>query len=457
MLVRRRGSGRCSRRRDAVDRFTLLVEREVAVDRVAIALHVAVQVRHVVGDELAVLVVPGTRADAIARVHGRLAVGRRRAQIGAPRAAGRRRDSARLGHLRAVGVGARKAAVVGAVALAHARDEERRRTRRPPAGPRPGLSRQRLSRRRWRLGERDQGRERGEADRREDVLHLRALNSLLGCPPTPPSRFRPARFQYVCSMSRGKVTQGYGGSCRSVYGRTRAHSPLPHFSSRRPSCPRAARRRPPRRRVPARPATSSIGSSRYVADSTTARAQSLMVEETVTLQHLSARTSRPTALPAACSTTCAFEWTPDRRTEKPRVDVVRQLLRATTGQRGRAPSPSASTPMPVRPSRWSSCCRRSTAISSSSTRDRAVRSARGRAARLQAAFLRTPIGERSIRRAPTTRTCVLARSCRGASRGRVWVDPDTDAMLRIDEIARRPDGRAGAAQGRIRRAAASSR
>jgi len=156
---------------DAVDDRALLGECERLVDGVAIALDVAMQVGDVVGDELAVLVVPGTGADAIARVDGRLAVGGRGAQIGAPGAPGRCRDGARLGHLRTVGVGAREAAVVGAVALAHARDEERRRSRRSRRAA-AWLGRRCLSRRRWRLGERDQGCERGEADHREDVLHL---------------------------------------------------------------------------------------------------------------------------------------------------------------------------------------------------------------------------------------------------------------------------------------------
>ncbi len=109
---------------DAIHRCALLVQRECLVDAVPVALDVAVQIGHVVGDQLSARVVPRTRADAVACVHRRLAALSRHAQIRAPRASGWCGNTAALRHLRAVRVGTSEAAVVGAVTLAHAGDEE---------------------------------------------------------------------------------------------------------------------------------------------------------------------------------------------------------------------------------------------------------------------------------------------------------------------------------------------
>ena len=135
---------------------------------------------------------------------------------------GRRWDGARLRHLRAVGVGAGEAAVVGAVALAHAGDEERRRTRRAAAA-RPAAGA-------WPAGACPAGaapaRTRPETRPRRGRLPLRrAAPSALNFPPwmssTPPRGGsedpQPGTsgrdvFNTSARLSRGKVTQGYGGS-----------------------------------------------------------------------------------------------------------------------------------------------------------------------------------------------------------------------------------------------------
>ena len=56
----------------AVHNQALLVERELLVDAVAVALNVAVQIRDGPGDDVALGVVPRAEADTIARVHRRL-------------------------------------------------------------------------------------------------------------------------------------------------------------------------------------------------------------------------------------------------------------------------------------------------------------------------------------------------------------------------------------------------
>ena len=151
---------------------------KLLVDAVAIALHVAVEVGDVVGDQLATRVVPGTRADAIARVHGRLAAWRAGAQVRAPGAPRRRRQAAALRHLRAVGVGAGQAAVVGAVALAHAGDEERRRPRR--CGARRGPPERPAGRLLRRLGKRHERSKCGKCSRRKNMSHPSHLDFLPG-------------------------------------------------------------------------------------------------------------------------------------------------------------------------------------------------------------------------------------------------------------------------------------
>src|SRR6185503_20682671 len=71
---------RCTTTRD---RLALLSQRGFDLQQVAVALHVAMQVREIGGDANTLRVEPGAVADAVARVHRALAL---RAQIGAPRA-----------------------------------------------------------------------------------------------------------------------------------------------------------------------------------------------------------------------------------------------------------------------------------------------------------------------------------------------------------------------------------
>src|ERR1051325_8540985 len=112
---------------DAVDGVALLGDRGDLREVVAAARRlerVAVEIRDVLGDACALGVVPRAAADAVARVHGWLAVRCRRAEIRVPRLA------ACTGGLRqrlTLTVRARQSAEVRAVAATGARDEERHR------------------------------------------------------------------------------------------------------------------------------------------------------------------------------------------------------------------------------------------------------------------------------------------------------------------------------------------
>src|SRR5215203_498854 len=65
---------------DPVDGGALFVQRGLLVDLVPVAFDVAVQVGDIVRDQHSARVVPGTGADAITGIDGRLAVGRLRTQ-----------------------------------------------------------------------------------------------------------------------------------------------------------------------------------------------------------------------------------------------------------------------------------------------------------------------------------------------------------------------------------------
>ena len=155
------------------------VQRERLVDAVAIALHVAMEIGNVVGNELTTCVEPRTRTDAVTRIHGRLTTRGWLAQVRAPGTSGRRRESATLSHLRAVGIGSGNAAVVGAVTLADTGDEERRWPRRCGASPlaRWSGSASRLLRR---LGKRHERSKCGKCSRRKNMSHPSHLDFLPG-------------------------------------------------------------------------------------------------------------------------------------------------------------------------------------------------------------------------------------------------------------------------------------
>src|SRR5688500_5073071 len=81
----------------AVDRLAFFAEREFLVDAIAVALNVPMQVGNILSDDSSLRVVPRAIANAITRVHGRLAAGGRGAEVSPPRpTAGSRGLSQRL-------------------------------------------------------------------------------------------------------------------------------------------------------------------------------------------------------------------------------------------------------------------------------------------------------------------------------------------------------------------------
>ena len=116
---------------DAVDDRLLLAQRQLLPERVAhtgLLDRVAVELGDALRDALSAGVEPRPVADAVTRVDRARTL---RAQVGVPHH--RRAAAGRRAQLLAVRVGAGQPAVVGAVALGDARDEERHRLRRGAA------------------------------------------------------------------------------------------------------------------------------------------------------------------------------------------------------------------------------------------------------------------------------------------------------------------------------------
>jgi hypothetical protein len=155
------------------------------------------------------------------------------------------------------------------------------------------------------------------------------------------------------------------------------------------------------------------------------RAQSLMAEEIVTLQHL-----RPDLAPDGRLRRLVYElrveWTPGTDGGEARATVVRQLLRigsrpARPGDKPECLDPRATSPEPL-------------AFLLREQRDKFTFNTlgRGRVGRREALMLAY---QPSAERPPVVtgdKTCITM-DLPGRSRGRVWVDPDTDAILRLDE------------------------
>jgi hypothetical protein len=87
--------------------------------------------------------------------------------------------------------------------------------------------------------------------------------------------------------------------------------------------------------------------SRYV-ESYYSRAQSLMVEETVMVQPIKSDLG-PDGFARFLTYDLRFEWNPGDGTEKPRVDVVRELLRANRRPAKPGDEPKCLDPAPVTP------------------------------------------------------------------------------------------------------------
>ena len=156
-----------------------------------------------------------------------------------------------------------------------------------------------------------------------------------------------------------------------------------------------------------------------------------MVEETVTVQPVRADLS-PDGFARRLLYDLRFEWTPDSGTEKPRVDVVRQLLLANNRPARPGAEPKCLDPMPVTPEPLEFLL--PTHHGDFEFIHAGPTQFDGRAAVLLDYKPRSS-GTPSAKVDPkgtNDRECVLLDVPR-RFRGRIWVDPDTHAVLRIDE------------------------
>jgi hypothetical protein len=99
--------------------------------------------------------------------------------------------------------------------------------------------------------------------------------------------------------------------------------------------------------VPRVAADTLVRVSRYV-EAYYARAQSLMVEETVMVQPIQ-RDLSPDGFARSLAYDLRFEWAPGQGDEKPRVQIVRELLRANRRPAKAGDEPKCLDPAPVTP------------------------------------------------------------------------------------------------------------
>jgi hypothetical protein len=177
---------------------------------------------------------------------------------------------------------------------------------------------------------------------------------------------------------------------------------------------------------PSRDAGSTLDRvTRYVEDYY-GRARSLMAEETVTLQHLLPDLS-PDGRRRRLVYELRVEWSPGSDTEEARATVVRELLRV--GNRPARPDekPECLDPRAISPEPLAFLLR--------AQRERFAFNMAGKARVGLRDALTIDYTPTSDRPAVVTgdKTC-LTMDLPGRSRGRVWIDPATDAVLRLDEF-----------------------
>ncbi len=170
--------------------------------------------------------------------------------------------------------------------------------------------------------------------------------------------------------------------------------------------------------------------SRYV-EQYYGRAQSLIVEETVIVQPVR-RDLVPDGFARHLVYELRFEWTPGTSGEKARIEVVRQLVRANNRTPKRGAEPKCLDPLPVTPEPL--------AFLLPTHRDEfeflnaGAARVDGRAAVLLD-YKSLVAGKPTARPDPYgtgDMDCVFL-DVPGRNRGRIWVDADTDAVLRMDE------------------------
>ena len=170
--------------------------------------------------------------------------------------------------------------------------------------------------------------------------------------------------------------------------------------------------------------------SRYV-QTYYARAQSLMVEETVTVQQTKADLS-PDGFARSLVYDLRFEWTPGEGAEKPKVQVVRELLRANRRPAKPGDEPKCLDPAPATPEPLEFLLPGHHDGYRFSVGARTILD--GKLA-LLLDYAQDAAGPPKATVDPkgTGDKDCISMDVPGRVRGRIWIDPDTGAVLRIDE------------------------
>jgi hypothetical protein len=170
--------------------------------------------------------------------------------------------------------------------------------------------------------------------------------------------------------------------------------------------------------------------SRYV-QSYYARAQSLMVEETVVVQPIRADRS-PDGFARSLVYDLRFEWTPPGNDQKPRVEVVRELLRANNRPARPDAEPKCLDPAPVTPEPLEFLLPGHHADYTFSGGARTT--LEGREAILLEYTPRSSGTPKATADPKGTGDLeCLSLDVPRRARGRVWIAPETAAVLRVDE------------------------
>jgi hypothetical protein len=175
--------------------------------------------------------------------------------------------------------------------------------------------------------------------------------------------------------------------------------------------------------------------SRYV-EAYYSRAQSLMVEETVTVQPVRGDLA-PDGFARRLLYDLRFEWTPGSGDEKPHVDVVRQLLLANRRPARPGAEPKCLDPAPVTPEPLEFLL--PTNHGDFDFSNGGLTRLDGRGAILLDYKPRTAgTPKATVDPKGTGDMDCLSLDTPRRYRGRIWVDPETDAVLRIDEALMGP-------------------
>jgi len=162
-----------------------------------------------------------------------------------------------------------------------------------------------------------------------------------------------------------------------------------------------------------------------------ARAQSLIVEETVTVQQIRADMA-PDGFSRSLVYDLRFEWTPGEGDDKPKVQVVRELLRANRRAPKPGDEPKCLDPAPVTPEPLEFLLPGRHGDYTFTVGARAILDGR-ETILLDYVPRSSGSAKATVDPKGTGDMDCLSMDVPRRFRGRIWVDPDTAAVRRIDE------------------------